>query len=243
MKKIVLGLFVSLFAGSIFAQSLKLEIDGKDVNGKHTTVYQLLDEEHFSIKVYLNLKNVTNAPVTIEGVKTNVVIPQGAYATWCGWGGCFEGNIPASPLAANETTNSNAENVFYTEYAPNVDQDSAVVKYKISVIGSETDFVETTITFIVGTPPVSIEKDSKKPVSIKVYPNPATSSTQFNFTLPSSSPAKLVFRNINGSIVKTEDITGLDSKNISLSSLSTGLYFYSIEQNNATISVGKLIVK
>ncbi|MEG1762705.1 MAG: T9SS type A sorting domain-containing protein [Bacteroidales bacterium] len=241
MKKIVLGLILSLFMSSVFAQSLKLEIDGKDVNGKHITIYGLLniDSNIFTIHAYMNLTNLTKADLLVSGTKTNIVMGEGAYSSWCGFENCFPDNFVNQTLAANASTGK----TFYGEYTPNVAEDSAVVEYKIAVAGSETDFVVTTITFIVGEKPVSIEAGSKALTSVKVYPNPATSNVQFNFTLPTLAQAKLVFRNINGSVIKTENITGLNTKNVNLNGMATGLYFYSIEQNGATLSVGKLIVK
>lgn len=77
------------------------------------------------------------------------------------------------------------------------------------------------------------------------FPNPANQQTGINFQLPSpNSEARILLRNLLGSVVKEIKVTGAENKvSINTSDLNNGLYFYSILFENKIWSTKKLIVK
>jgi len=77
------------------------------------------------------------------------------------------------------------------------------------------------------------------------FPNPANQQTGISFQLPSpSSEARIMLRNLLGSVVKEIKVNGSANKvSINTSDLNNGLYFYSILFENKILSTKKLIVK
>jgi hypothetical protein len=77
------------------------------------------------------------------------------------------------------------------------------------------------------------------------FPNPANQQTGINFQLPSpNSEARIMLRNLLGSVVKEIQVKGTENKfSINTSDLNNGLYFYSVLFENRILFTKKLIVK
>ena len=79
------------------------------------------------------------------------------------------------------------------------------------------------------------------------YPNPFNPSTQISFGLPKSGNVKLVVFDILGREVKTLvnefQTAGTHSITFDASSLSSGIYFYSITANDFTATKKMLLIK
>ncbi|MDP4290958.1 MAG: T9SS type A sorting domain-containing protein [Bacteroidota bacterium] len=77
------------------------------------------------------------------------------------------------------------------------------------------------------------------------FPNPANQQTGINFQLPSpNSEARVMLRNLLGSVVKEIRVTGAENRFfINTSDLNNGLYFYSVMFENRVLFTKKLIVK
>ena len=93
---------------------------------------------------------------------------------------------------------------------------------------------------------IDLVNDLTKPVEFSnPFPNPANQQTGINFQLPSpSSEARVMLRNLLGSVVKEMRVTGADNKfSINTSDLNNGLYFYSVMFENKILFTKKLIVK
>jgi hypothetical protein len=77
------------------------------------------------------------------------------------------------------------------------------------------------------------------------FPNPANQQTIINFQLPSpSSEARIMLRNLLGSVVKETRVTGVENKfALNTADLNNGLYFYSVMFENRILFTKKLIVK
>ncbi|MBQ4433904.1 MAG: T9SS type A sorting domain-containing protein, partial [Bacteroidales bacterium] len=83
--------------------------------------------------------------------------------------------------------------------------------------------------------------------SFSAYPNPATSSVTFQYTLANrsaSDAANIVITNLVGNRVRVIPVSGNSGKKtIDLSNMVAGIYFYSMEINGKPASTKKLIVK
>ena len=77
------------------------------------------------------------------------------------------------------------------------------------------------------------------------FPNPANQQTGINFQLPTpNSEARIMLRNLLGSVVKEISVRGTENKfSINTSDLNNGLYFYSVMFENRVLFTKKLIVK
>lgn len=93
---------------------------------------------------------------------------------------------------------------------------------------------------------VSLNSVEQIATSIDLYPNPAQSTTTLSYNLTSSSNVTLNIFDMNGRLIsslnKGRQGAGLHTQEISLSSLSKGVYMIQIITNNATQS-SKLIVQ
>lgn len=93
---------------------------------------------------------------------------------------------------------------------------------------------------------VEIGSDMTKGIEFSnPYPNPANEKTGINFQLPSpNSEARVMLRNLLGSVVKEITVRGIENKFfINTSDLNNGLYFYSVMFENRILFTKKLIVK
>ena len=76
------------------------------------------------------------------------------------------------------------------------------------------------------------------------FPNPANDKTSINFQLPSNSEARVMLRNLLGSVVKEITVRGVETRfYINTADLNNGLYFYSVMFENRILFTKKLIVK
>ena len=77
--------------------------------------------------------------------------------------------------------------------------------------------------------------DSLPLIDIKIYPNPATDIATLNIKLKQKIPVRIKVTNINGTVIKEENInsfSGQISHEIDLSDFSSGVYYVIIESDN-----------
>jgi hypothetical protein len=79
---------------------------------------------------------------------------------------------------------------------------------------------------------------------IKVFPNPTTGSINFEFIAPSNSEhLKLSIIDLNGNLLKTESISGLQHHySLDVKSYSSGTYIFSLSSENTVYQSGKFIL-
>ncbi|MEG2666176.1 MAG: T9SS type A sorting domain-containing protein, partial [Bacteroidales bacterium] len=142
-------------------------------------------------------------------------------------------------MAAGAT--EGADGHAYTEYWPMGGTDSAKVHYAFWVVGT-SDTLNVNIVYKVEEK-VANEVLSSTKASISAYPNPACEQVHFKMNLNNNSFALLVLRDLSGKMVKTMDVTGQNEVSLSLNGMKPGFYFYSVMQNNASVAVGKLVVR
>jgi Secretion system C-terminal sorting domain len=76
------------------------------------------------------------------------------------------------------------------------------------------------------------------------YPNPASGSTSFEYTIPDSSNGKIMLRNLLGGIVREVNFEKPEGKVvISTNDLKDGIYFYSVLLNNKVEITRKLVIR
>ncbi len=78
--------------------------------------------------------------------------------------------------------------------------------------------------------------------TVKVYPNPANKQFTIEFKDVISGNAIVEVYGIMGNLVLTDNLQGVYIKNIDVSKLNDGLYFYKISMNGTNVSTGKLTI-
>lgn len=79
-------------------------------------------------------------------------------------------------------------------------------------------------------------------IDLQLYPNPFTSSLNLNFNTKEFQNVKFKIFNINGGLVKENNITNEQSQ-IFLEQLSSGTYFLQVTKDNKVIKIFKIIKK
>lgn len=85
-----------------------------------------------------------------------------------------------------------------------------------------------------------IDDQSFAAESAKVYPNPSTGFTTFEFTAATFQATQLSITNVTGVEVKTQTLLDHTTK-VDLSVVAPGIYFYKLTRNNTVIQSGKLV--
>lgn len=76
--------------------------------------------------------------------------------------------------------------------------------------------------------------------AVKVYPNPTLGEAQVEFNLSQGSNVSLEVTNSLGQVVKIEELgfvnSGVQTRNLNLTSLENGIYFVKVKTNNASVT-------
>lgn len=81
--------------------------------------------------------------------------------------------------------------------------------------------------------------------SASIYPNPASGAAQVKYILdPQVRDAKIVIYNILGNVVKEVELSKTSTEvDISVQSMTPGVYFYSLELDGVKQSTKRLVIK
>lgn len=233
MKKIVSALFLAFAGiGFVFAQNLQVSVNGQAVaDGETVTLNGGLD-----MKAQFQLTNNTEADMSIVARVDDSSLPEGCSILLCGFGTCFVGNTtqPAT-LAAGDTYGDVAEEDFHLEYIADVEGKNWTAPVMIADETSGLEF-HLTIEYIAG----NVANEDLNRVEIAAYPNPAAEEVVFNLGNVNVG-AKLVLRDMSGRTVKMVDAEAEVS--MDLEGLSSGVYFYSLEENGKAVVTRKLVVR
>ena len=78
----------------------------------------------------------------------------------------------------------------------------------------------------------------------EAYPNPASGTISFNYSLPEKTNAKIYITNILGAKVADVELNANSGKQIiSTNELNAGIYFYSLIVNDKVFCTRKLVIK
>jgi hypothetical protein len=161
---------------------------------------------------------------------------------------CFSADVdrlPAPfPFPAGDTLSyKNSSNYFYTHYDPNDEKGISLVKFNFYNNNKPGDIKP--IVFKFNSYALGIKDNQRETVSLKAYPNPATSKVFIQYDLKNqTSNARILVSNLMGVAVKSIPINSTSGKTqIDVSGLAAGIYFYSLEVDGKTSATKKLIVK
>lgn len=93
-------------------------------------------------------------------------------------------------------------------------------------------------------PEGAMELDATSASYVKVFPNPATGETYFQFDFPSNTEKyELNIYNSTGQVIKTIKIpTATEKYRLDDTPLSSGLYFFTLKTENKVLQNGKFII-
>jgi hypothetical protein len=156
------------------------------------------------------------------------------------WGLCYSPEVFVSPdsILVDAGTTNTAD--FSGHYIPTGVLGISTIRYVFFDINNLSDTVCVNINF--STYPESINELSNVSLS-NAYPNPANNAVSFSCSILQNSDAKLIIRNILGSVVKEVGIVNSGKISMNTSELADGVYFYTFIVNGNSQGTKKLVIR
>ena len=243
MKKLITLIFVSLFFLG-YAQKFQItDTIGNPYSNGETISVTITEDDLNVVDEYVQffeVKNLTESDLIVVSFRTNLELPEGmmAYA-------CF-GECPADTVFKMPWGISGNEKEDYTLHLiPN--ELTGLCKFKLDFWTDEeqTDLFTLNVEITVGN--IGIKENNNSSVSLNAYPNPVSVNSTLNISyhLPDGDMGNyLVIRNIFGSKVISAPLNPYENNiTIETAALTSGVYFYTVENRNTISAAKKLIVK
>ncbi|MDD5571060.1 MAG: T9SS type A sorting domain-containing protein [Bacteroidales bacterium] len=222
----------------IKAQSIELSNpDGPLTNGALVSING--DTAYIAAKVHV--KNITLASISVKVKKVEISLLSGSENTFC-WTACYPPTTYVSPskIITADTEDSLS---FEGEYYPHGNVGTTAILYVFYIASNPLDSVGVYVHYVSCLSHINELKNSIS--AFKLYPNPANSFVEINYSLPNElKDASFVLLDILGKEIKSIRISGTKGTiNLQTSSLAEGIYFCTIAEGNNAILTRKLIVK
>jgi hypothetical protein len=242
MKKLILSLVILFPAVFIVCgQSLSLSNPHGPLS-PGDTVHSFVSN-NVDHKEHVYITNNSSSDIDVKIRKQTIQLVPGAFSTFC-WGQCFSPTVEESPNPLTIPAGVTNEIDFYTDYNANGNDGVTIVRYIIFDHNAPSDSVDVVVK-LTSTPASVDEMFMQKPEISNPYPNPATTSCQFKYNIPmNTSDARLIISDLTGHIVQSVQLAPGEGKvSLDVSSLNSGIYFYSLQVNNQPKTTRKLIVQ
>ena len=239
MKKTFFTLVFLAMASFLSAQSLQFEFEGSVYQNGQTVISAFDDVIFFEYVKEMNIRN-------LSGHDMNVIVEQnvlegadGAMVSLC-WGQCLAPgeHLIAGPVTVPAQTLSDAPLSFHCNFT---EGETGVVKAIYYAYDESNPDEKISLIVLSGQTADTQEYN----VNLgQAYPNPATSQVHFDFNCNGGSNFNAVVYNLLGQEVKNQPVNGNRGRiNIDVTDMQPGIYFCSIQINNATVKTEKFIVK
>ncbi|MCX6235688.1 MAG: T9SS type A sorting domain-containing protein [Bacteroidetes bacterium] len=243
MKEILLLIACTgILSLAVSSQSLSLSWEDGDIPDKSEFPI-LVNPPVDVINAYIYIKNTTGESIDIKVKKIVQDTMPGTTNTFCWGGSCYPPTTYVSPGSTTIGPGITNTTDFSGDYFCNGVLGTSKIWYVFFDERDPNDSASVLVNFIAGY--AGLTDDLKKKIELsEAFPNPASNSTSFNYSLPSGiKNGSLVVRNLLGSKVKETIITGQQGKFVlNTSDLQKGIYLYSLIVDNQTILTRKLLV-
>lgn len=240
MKKIFTILTAStILSGLGYAQSIEIHHNGVALTGVTATIDSAATVDHTKIDYYL--VNTSGSPIEIDWTRIRRADMAPYTDQVCDDVYCYQApdnNVFVSP--SYTTIPAGDSMLFQPKVYPNTTAGCAIYTY-IIYSGHGTTFEDSVqVKYRFGGQDCFLTVQ-ETPITFSVYPNPVSTNLNIKATTNGNSVVIKLY-NIMGELVRTETIT--DGNNmVNVSSLTDGIYFYSIIKNNQIVETKKLIIK
>ena len=236
MKKSIFTLVLVMAAVLVNAQSIKVSYQGNELNSQDT-VFLPIENSGEDVDAFFGYQNTTNAAISFKVRKEVIFKDDDADLMFC-IGDCYTGDESGTlTLQPNEQVTDHDVMVLHLIYSGPVVP--AFVKYTLFRTDVETQD-ETSFYIAYGTGSGVREADMVK--SLRAFPNPAVRNVTIEFVAPGNN-ASLVIKNLTGKEVYRASVASAGAKQIDVSSMSPGVYFYGIESDGKMVCTKKLLIK
>lgn len=239
-------LFFFLFFGIVlpgFSQGLQLkDAEGNDITNGSLTVHGSPSADFLKGQVFLH--NDAEASLEIWARKIEQDVLSNTFNTFCWSDFCYDVSVfesqGALTLEAGATTIASD---FYGQYFPEGLSGTTIVKYEFFSRSESFETVGVSVHYTADATSASGPVMRQTRIS-DPRPNPARDFTLFDYQLPPDArSAKLVVRNLTGSVVMDISLDPAGSRlRLETNDLSNGIFLYSFVVNDQVILTKKLVV-
>ncbi len=228
---------LSFFAITIFAAGIA-SAQSFTITSAQTTY---TGDPASAIDAYMQVVNTSSTMKYVIAKRQIVTLASGQFNNFC-WGpSCYGPGTDVATdtvlLGAGVTDNS-----FKGTISPYNNVGVSIVEYTVYDLNNPNDKASITITYDVNS--TGINESVKAKIFSQGYPNPADRAVAFRFdAVGMSFDAKLVVRNILGSIVKEQPLTERSGVVVIPTwAFDAGFYFVSLVDGNKPIVTRKIVV-
>jgi hypothetical protein len=244
MKKTLLALLLvsGICSGSYAQMSLKIydAVTNADVTN---TVIQINQDTMTVYAGNFNVKNISSSNISTKFRKEEITMSGGttpSTSSICYAGTCFGPVTYVSPCKA---TNAGTTVATTCDFNFGNQLTASTIRYTVYNCGNPGDSASFIINY--NAMPAGILNHVLSFTISDAYPNPASSTLNFNYKISNnSSPVHIAIHNLLGNLIKSADMMESNgSVRLDVSDLEEGLYFYTLEVNNKPLAIRKFIVK
>jgi hypothetical protein len=222
-----------------YSQSLQLS-DSAGPIANNSTRIKYGSPSADEIVSYVFVKNTTANPIPVKVKKVPLIALHTTFNSFC-WVLCWSPEVFVSPDSIVIDAGRTDSTDFSGHYIPNGVVGISTIRYVFFNTNNPTDTVCVNIDF--DTYPSGIHNLTNASLS-GAFPNPADNMVSFTYSVPQISCAKIIIRNVLGSVVKEVDITNNSGKlSFSTSELENGVYFYTFLVNGNSQVTKKLVIR
>ncbi|MFZ4741083.1 MAG: T9SS type A sorting domain-containing protein [Bacteroidales bacterium] len=239
MKKSFLLTFILLFIVTSFVFAQNLRIYNNDTLLANNTVLNITGSNSQTIVQYLLVKNISNTAINVKVKKIYNSIVSGSENTFC-FGVCYD---PMTFLSDAVSIASNAvDSGFSADYNAHGGGGTSSIRYVFFNTANTSDSASVILNF---TTTVGINDIAQSGIYFsEAYPNPASGTISFNYSIPEQTAAKIYIANILGAKVADVELSDLSGqKSINTANLKDGIYFYSLIVNDKIFKTRKMIIR
>lgn len=241
VKKSIFTLFFLAVIGWASAQSLQFELNGH-VFADGETIECTNDEYGIGELVqHMQLRNLTSNDLNVYVEKEIVEDLVGTSNLFC-WGQCFSESVFVSDpveLAANTVSDEPAL-AFHVTYNEDV-----FGKVHMRYYAYDEDHYDQRISInvIFNKSGESVHESAAVRFG-QAYPNPASSTVSFDYSLNVGDKASVTIYNLLGQEVTKQSVNSLEGRvSISVANLNDGIYFCNLFVNGCAVKTEKFVVK
>lgn len=223
-----------------FSQSLTLSHNGTPVtNGSTLDVSGSIDS---LLIVYLKVHNAGSSTLDVKVRKADISVVPGTMDTYCFAGQCYGTSTPVS-LAGVQIAPGMYDTTFSGDYYPLGQSGVSIFRYTFFDVNNQNDTVSVTVRYSATLNVPAVE--SVVAHLSNVYPNPANDKVFFDFNSSSSAGIRtLVIRDMAGRMVRESELPNQQGTlEMDVREMESGIYFYSLLQNNKVLLTRKLVIK
>ncbi len=249
MKKYLLIAGLVLSAGMLNAQTFELlDKNGTVVNGGNVSESGGHMDSDIAAHVYVKNTSGTTLDVKVKRYELNVGTGTKNYFCWFSCYGAMDaavnplfpvpGSVEDGPIHKRTIASGVIDSTLSAHHEPHGVNGTSCYLYVVYDANNPNDSASVEVCFNVGF--TSIDENAK--INANHYPNPATDQLNIELDGLNGATAQLEVYNMVGKVVDRKSISSSRTV-LNTSAYGSGVYFYSVKNNNAVLVTRKFVVR